>query len=665
MHTHIHIKMTAELTKVLGIYQMYVFFINDVIDMFNIVQIPQRQIDFLPANFFVNNLLSMVALHEDSGGSSLECDNCESGDPPVNRCATCSHFLCEFCTQAHRRGRNTSSHSVMSLEEAKKMGSAAVTKPSICKEHDGEMIKLFCETCEEAICRDCTIVKHRDHKYTFVKDIFLKGKESLLKILSETKAKEASLKEALDGVLEKKKRVNSRAELTVEEVVECFKDLRACLDTRCSELVTQIAGFQIAKLMSLEIQQETLETALASVQSSLDFTEKALENGSEVEILNMRKQMSSRLQDLNSSNWQLKPCIDEGLTFKGGHQLKLAIASFGVVTDVVTSASMTTVTMGNGEEGVMYNTLCGQLVKFTIISKEYSGRKKVEGGDIFTVFVKPFDLAGRSARLKVRDHENGTYSFCLDLSAAGSYQLSVQLNDHHVQGSPFTWTVEKWNLEVFPLNGRKGQRAIKLSEENLTAEYYKLFQSDFSQHHQFYQNQKPVQFGRSPILMSGSPNSNIIHHHQRQPLPYHFNQMRPQWIRQVIPNEARSDISLYAVGSVGFVNGKHMWKVQIYGEISRGLSFGVVNVSKSDENEIVGLEELNWVCCPKEKNFPLGCDSGDIIELYLNFDSKKLVIYNPRTKHSETWEGVEGDVFPVFHMVTIGDKVSLKIPGNA
>ena len=111
------------------------------------LQIPQGKIDLLPANFFVNNLLSVVALHEDSGGSSLECDNCELGDPPVNRCVTCSYFLCEFCTVSHQRGRNTSSHSLMTLEEAKKMGSAAVTKPAICKEHDGEVIKLFCKTC--------------------------------------------------------------------------------------------------------------------------------------------------------------------------------------------------------------------------------------------------------------------------------------------------------------------------------------------------------------------------------------------------------------------------------------------------------------------------------------------------------------------------------------
>ena len=67
----------------------------------------------------------MVALHGDSGSSELECDNRESGDPPMNRCNTCCHFLFEFCTQAHRRVRGTSSHGMVSIEGAKKMGSVA------------------------------------------------------------------------------------------------------------------------------------------------------------------------------------------------------------------------------------------------------------------------------------------------------------------------------------------------------------------------------------------------------------------------------------------------------------------------------------------------------------------------------------------------------------
>ena len=97
-------------------------------------QIPEGGIESLPLNFFLNNLLSVVALRDASSG--VECDICNSGDPPVNRCTTCCCFLCEFCSQAHLRARGTSSHGMVSLEEATKMGSVAMAKPSLCKEHD-------------------------------------------------------------------------------------------------------------------------------------------------------------------------------------------------------------------------------------------------------------------------------------------------------------------------------------------------------------------------------------------------------------------------------------------------------------------------------------------------------------------------------------------------
>ena len=240
----------------------------------------------------------MVALHEESENRKLECDICDSGDPPANRCTTCSYFLCAFCTQAHRRARNTRSHNLVSVE-----GSAAVTKSAVCKEHDGEVIKLFCNTCEEAICRDCTIVEHRDHKYTFVKDAFSKGKESLLKALADTKEKADVLEKAVKGVLEMKRSVHSCANQTKQEVVECCDELTDCIAARKTYLVDRVEEFKKAKLKSLDVQQEQLEKALASVQSSVQFTEKAVENGSEVEILNTRKQIFSQLQDLKLAKW--------------------------------------------------------------------------------------------------------------------------------------------------------------------------------------------------------------------------------------------------------------------------------------------------------------------------------------------------------------------------
>ena len=383
----------------------------------------------------------MVALHEESENRKLECDICDSGDPPANRCTTCSYFLCAFCTQAHQRARNTRSHNLVSVE-----GSAAVTKSAVCKEHDAEVIKLFCNTCEEAICRDCTIVEHRDHKYTFVKDAFSKGKESLLKALADTKEKADVLEKAVKGVLEMKRSVHSCANQTKQEVVECCDELTDCIAARKTYLVDRVEEFKKAKLKSLDVQQEQLEKALASVQSSVQFTEKAVENGSEVEILNTRKQIFSQLQDLKLAKWQLEPCVNESLSFTGNGHLKEDISTFGIVSDVVTDAGMSTVTMENGPEGVMYSSLCGQPVKFRIIAKESNGRRRKEGGDIFKAFVNTANpLRSQVKQIPVKDCGNGTYSFCHTPMETGFFELSVQLKGSHIRESPFQWSVRDQN----------------------------------------------------------------------------------------------------------------------------------------------------------------------------------------------------------------------------
>jgi len=361
----------------------------------------------------------------------------------------------------------------MSLEEAKEQGPVAVTRPSLCKEHEGEVLKLFCETCDEAICRDCTIVKHREHKYAFVKDAFSEGKESVLKILSETKTKASVIKGALDAVSEVKRSVQSHAEQTVQEVLSCFQELTDCLNTRCNELICSVEELKKAKLKSLEIQQEELETALGSVWSSVEFTERALEHGSEVDILNMRKQMSARLQELNSARWQLEPISHDRFKFCPDYQLKQALPSFGDVTDVVTHAGSSTVTMGHGSEGVMYNTLNGQLIEFFITAKESGGEKRTEGGDVFEVEISTED-GGIVFNNPIEDCGSGTYSFCFTPSHGNvEYQLSVTLSGCHVRGSPFTWVNERGDPCKEPCANKGDEYGVERRYIN-RGEYMKL-----------------------------------------------------------------------------------------------------------------------------------------------------------------------------------------------
>ena len=587
-------------------------------------QIPDGNVDFLPVNFFLNNLLSMVSLHGDSGSKNLECDLCDNGDPPVNRCTTCCHFLCEFCTQAHRRLRNTREHCLVSLEEAKKMGSEAVKKPSFCKEHDGELLKLFCETCNEAICRDCTIVKHREHKYAFVKDAFAKNKESVLKILSETKSKAGLLKEAIDRVSEKKRGVELGSKKTVQEVIEFFQNLTASLNSRCEELVHSTLKLKQAKQKSLNNQQEELEAALCTLQSSLEFIEKALENGSEVEILNMHKQMTGRLQELTSTKWQLEPCAHDVFTFSACDQLEKMITNFGSVTDRLTCACTSTVVMGNGLEDVMYNTLCGQRVEFTVIAKGRNGRKRQEGGDRCEVEIctQAGDVVFSDSP---KDCGNGKYTFCVTPNAENlQYQLSVKLNGCHIQGSPYMWFNEMWNL--------------------YSGDYCHLIDGS---------------------MMASCTNSMPITTVNLVGRKSHRSKGRG---RTTAPtSQSKSRIILYremaVVGSDTFSNAQHSWKVQLF-DISEEFAFGVVEGTDNSVNV-----EAQWMWKSKTKysqalSVPklssiTNCNDKDVIECYLDCDTETFMMFNQRTQESDTWQGVKGGVRPYFQFCQVGEAVSL------
>ena len=605
----------------------------------------------------------MVSLHGDSGSSSLQCDNCESGDHPVNRCATCCHFLCEICTAAHKRGRSTKTHRLLSLEEAKEEGPVAVTRPSLCKEHDGEILKLFCETCDEAICRDCTIVKHREHKYTFVKDAFSKGKESVLKILSETKTKASVLQEALDGVAEVKRSVQSNAERTVKEVFDCFQELTACLNTRCNELICSIEELKKAKLKSLEIQQGDLETALGSVQSSIEFTERALEHGSAVDILNMRKQMSCRLQELNSARWRLEPSAHDHFKFLPDYQLQQALPSFGDVTDVFTHAGSSTVTMGHGSEGVMYNTLNGQLIEFVITAKDWNGRKRTEGGEAFEVEISTQEGEVVFNNQAV-DCGNGTYSFCFTpIHGVMEYQLSVKLSGCHVRGSSFAWFNEIWNL------CRKGAIVVKypfdrpvsyiqLTENCMKATIQQPIQPPIQR-----PIQPPIQWPIRPpiqptIHLSNLAESPVVDIPRRNVVKQIRHQVYQTPMKQQLSNSKRT-----VFGSSNFDSGKHSWKVCISGNFTAGFAFGV---GGSPQDLCPGKSEWTWCSGHKYESSSqckqskiTNCMNNDVIEVYLDCDNETLMMYNQRTRQRDTWRRIQGEVHPMFELYCIGDEVTL------
>ncbi|XP_067053335.1 E3 ubiquitin-protein ligase TRIM45-like [Acropora muricata] len=266
----------------------------------------------LQPNFWVNNFMILLRLQDyDTTSKPFLCENCDSEDEAVSRCNDCSIFMCDFCVTAHKRFLATRGHQILSMAEVQKLGSKALAKPSFCVKHTGETLKLFCETCQETMCRDCTILDHREHKYNFVADVAEGMRKDLHSSMSKATDKEIAVSEGLETVEAMKLLVQSKVSEVNKEVDEFFDEQVKALEHQRANLKHEVMTEGKVRVNQLEKQSDVLSSFLAQLKSSVEFTSQALDDGDNVQLLTMKNQLSQRLTQLNSTEIEGEPCRKE------------------------------------------------------------------------------------------------------------------------------------------------------------------------------------------------------------------------------------------------------------------------------------------------------------------------------------------------------------------
>ena len=125
--------------------------------------IPSEGAQVLPSNFLLTNALDHLSV-KSSKEYTLHCTNCEDEAAATSRCLECAEFLCSNCVLAHRRIRVTKDHRILSLDTLQ-ADKQTLHRPSFCEQHVDEMFMFYCVPCDRLICRECTILDHRGHKY--------------------------------------------------------------------------------------------------------------------------------------------------------------------------------------------------------------------------------------------------------------------------------------------------------------------------------------------------------------------------------------------------------------------------------------------------------------------------------------------------------------------
>ena len=332
-----------------------------------------------------------------------------------------------------------------------------------CNDHN-EPIKVYCETCQELICRDCTVSKqHRNHDYNLITESYPKHHQEIEADLTKVKTKVADINIAVTDLITREREVTEQGEDVKKQIHTHSQLIMNLVQQSQRQLVQQVDTVVQQKIQLLTKQREEAETVLKQLKGCEEFVEQSLKVGTQQQILrekqNMVQVMTTVNQDVNPVVFQ--PIEEANITFTSNHTLvdkykgigELKSKTFGksvLVKNACYISKKSTITLNlQTQDGSPLS------VPFSLISCELSS-----AGD------------SQPISCDINETQSGNYNISFTPCTRGKHQLTIRLGGVNIPGSPFTLFPELRGKPVNIISGlnRPYGVVITKNEEIVVAE---------------------------------------------------------------------------------------------------------------------------------------------------------------------------------------------------
>ncbi|OXB76237.1 UNVERIFIED_CONTAM: hypothetical protein H355_014645 [Colinus virginianus] len=336
-----------------------------------------------------------------------------------------------------RRQKKTASHVVTELESTGDCSQAG--KPFFCPSHPSEELRLFCEQCDQPVCRVCVVEGHRQHPYDFTSNVVHRHGDSLRELLRSTQQRMRTLEDVLGQIDDVGSAIRVRAEAVATEICLFARGYVEAIEEHRDRLLKQLEDLKVQKENLLHLRKAQLQQLLMDMRTGVEFTERLLTSGSDLEILVTKGVVASRLAKLNSAAYTTHPSVDDSIQFSPQERAGQChgYEVFGAVVCKAVDPAKCTL-HGEGLRSARQNELTG----FTLLCNDTSGERMGRGGEAVTVTITHKDKKNCAVKSTVCDNGDGTYHVSYSPEEPGLYAVCVYVKGQHVQGSPFAVTVK-------------------------------------------------------------------------------------------------------------------------------------------------------------------------------------------------------------------------------
>lgn len=310
-----------------------------------------------------------------------------------------------------------------------------------CSKHAGKKLDLYCETCEEFICFQCTIKLHHSHQYDLVAEILGRHRKKLSLSLEPLEAKIIAIDKAM-------LRIDTRCEEIIDKRVVLentldyqFRQFQVALESRKLELLQQLHSVCEVKLSKLTAQKEEVKSVQVKLNLSLMSIKGWLTATNLKEVLYLKETlMVKRGIDEATSLFPLcllEPTEKDDMDFRTTEDMHRVCRRFGLICSRDMPSLMKSQLMGQGLEQAEVEEK--SRVAFVPINVDNELCKKSIEADLRCEFVSM--LTGMSIRCGVVEKKESDYEIGYVPSVKGRHLLSIKIKGMDIKGSPFNVSV--------------------------------------------------------------------------------------------------------------------------------------------------------------------------------------------------------------------------------
>ena len=334
---------------------------------------------------------------------------------------------------------------------------------TICLKHN-DPLKVYCETCHQVICCECTITseEHKTHNYNLISECYSKHQQQLQEGLVQIKEEMTNVDVAVSHLDEREKEVLQRGERLKEEI-----------NTHAQEMINQIvrSRIRLSQQVDIIVQQKThtlraqkqqahkIHTQLKTCKEKIELN---LKEWNELQILAEKQEM---LKEMKTATQNVNPAVFEPTE---NSNIQLTKAEL-LQTEIGILASIT-----YGKATLNVPPLC-------FAEESYTATLSLQSQDgspfplppslISSTLSSPSDDEV-SVKCNVTQTNPGEYNITFTPTVTrGEYLLTVQVGGVDIPNSPFTILVSRRPVMTIKwLNGPVGI-AVCANGDIVVAEY--------------------------------------------------------------------------------------------------------------------------------------------------------------------------------------------------